>query len=683
MAITHVFEQRELTCTANHLGRASSATFTFYKDGVKLDPPVDVKLRGVLDKTGSAKFTPPACADGQQSYDLTYQIVVEGRPPIRRDETIRVWAKRVNVKATDWKTNAPVAGALARFGQPGTTRYSERRTADDGKVEHELETAGDFTVEWQRPARLERWTQATGRRREAVIELGFGATIYFPNPRLDPTGLAEHRQWVNLDADPDKPAQGAKIKLRVGPAALSRTAKEGDKVYLKAKFAATNSVRTKSAGHAPGADYEAEAALAKVNSRLEASFELELGPCGGDSVEVKVGGTSAASDDRVVIVNWRKLYYEIVAPSTMALVAAKVNGADAEDLPRDVRRELAGKLAKAFVAFELVGSHRFDATAATHAKRVYKAGFMRKTPAEKDLYVLSDTVSRPPGHTTTDKRAIRMTLCDASYVQDDVPPKAVKLELEAASGELHTIDVYGEAVFPTWMFDQSSDSIVPKRWRAVVDGLPADHPGRVSVGGAGRSGAVARDWLQVVDFGKVKVMLPSASPGDPGTFAGAPSPTTCPVEVAFDLHTAFGIGGSAGDGKQLLVLGPGDPAGYTAQVLCHELGHAMGQAVFPGQVKPSPGMAVPTTLRETGEPSGAGTVYKAKGHYGTHCAYGLSVDEKKRDSLSGLAGGCIMFGESGAGRFPGDYCDDCVAFIRARTLKDVVAGWSGRGDDDL
>ena len=179
-----------------------------------------------------------------------------------------------------------------------------------------------------------------------------------------------------------------------------------------------------------------------------------------------------------------------------------------------------------------------------------------------------------------------------------------------------------------------------------------------------------------VDCTKIKVKVPDA----PKAWIGAKDAQHCPIEIKVMICGAYLINGNAGGGQQLMVVAR--PKEALAATICHELGHAMGLTPYPSgtwKVPPPRGLPNPDVIP-------TGLVYDSNFmHVGTHCAFSISATDRAKAKFDGKAGTCIMFGSGGDEVPPkrGDYCADCLKYLKARKLHDIRGRWDTRGPDDL
>jgi hypothetical protein len=491
----------------------------------------------------------------------------------------------------------------------------------------------------------------------SVRNVAYKALLVYP-----PSGKMDQQQWVNLDHDNTKPEQGHVITVKV----VSDTshgespANNGDKVYLEAKFDQQNSTRkpdaTAPVGHGHGSTYQAETTFANG----EASFELNVGHAGGDKVEIKVGCDQTYADDRAGIVTWRKLFYELSYPDTMALVN--------DDLPAETIAWANSRLADAFIVYEKLSANRY--TPGQHLR--FPAAYLGRA-GNAELVIVGDS-DHPGVFASNDKRCIKVTLCDAYFgAAGDV---TMRVDSAVHEVVLDVGAVSQNAVLPRNM-DTGTTALVEARWTAKPPLAVPNHPGwQHGPAGVAREGVIDAAWVAWPDQGHVKVVFPGNT--EPGSFIGPEAQATCPVELMVKVTTADACNGSAGAGAQLLVFK--DFAKQCMASTClHELGHSMGQTVKIAPCthpkKKTPGVGLPHVVA-------IGDVYDKHSHTGTHCAFGLTAAQKGQASYGPHRGTCLMFGSGGSADPPGrqSYCAECLKQIKARRLVDLATSWETRGN---
>ncbi|MCC7536817.1 MAG: hypothetical protein IT379_11415 [Deltaproteobacteria bacterium] len=687
MADVHVWEEDEVDCRASFFGgifsKVTACKFNFYESPTNKVGSVDGTLTGGTRKTATAKYKTRKCKDDEEFYNLVYRLEVDGKERSGSAVKVFVWAKIVTIEAKDKDGKAvedcgftiAQTNPRPKKGAPVETSV-DLKTDPQGKIEHELSFGAPFFAKVLSPHYKRVPTvDVKPRKKTYTVAKGFKATLAFP-----PAG--DHIQWVNLPKDGAKPAQGHKIKLKATPEDPTQAA-EGDFVFWKVTFTPIGCGREEpsSRGFALTASGDHYTAKTTLDASKETTLEIDLGHAGGDECLVSVGGTPDANDEEVKIVNWRKLFYEIVAPVDMALEDVTLDdGSAAKGFPATITDWAAERLDAAFVKYVQVGTHRFDDTDAKLGGTMFPSELVEK-PAGTKVCLYGKWPPDSDKFTSTGNITVKVTAVDYALKKaDDYRPK---LQLEADSIELDVYDEYGDYTFEKSMGTTSEGggtdcTVKNATWTAVVDKKAyPNHPGLDGTKKP-KTGAITVDgttfeWLT---WKKIKITLPAAAK----LLVGAASDAKCPIQVKFDLQTAGMINGSAGSGFQKLVFGR--PPKPIAATMCHELGHSMGQTVFPTgnrKKKPAKGMAYPKTIPK-------GDKYDDSwGHAGSHCANGLSAKDKKKPSPGSLQGTCLMFGSGGDETEPARnaYCAECLKHLQARRLDDLVSSYATRADDKL
>jgi hypothetical protein len=532
-------------------------------------------------------------------------------------------------------------------------------------------------LEWVRPYYGE-WLPGKdkGIAREAKI-------TYAPKAKLEfPSGGDEgvSRQYVNLaeDTEPDldkrKRDRGRILHVAV---VLEKPSEwvAGQKCFLKATFGANNSDRI-GAVKKKGETLELETTFG-VDKK--ATFDINLGPAGGDEVAIEVGTFKGKADDKCKVQTWRQLYYELMAPQAMvdagSLIAKKKceDGSAGFDLPAAAVGWCDKRLAQGFVEYKLWKSHIFGNDLADDF--VVPAAYVKRTGG--DVYVLGgvyDSVARDPmPFSAAESRTVHVRFCDIAG-DAEAPASASK----TTSAVEVTFKTGGDHLFKKSLADGAA-SITNAKWTAKVarDAMKADgttpHPG-TKANGRPKSGVIAADWFTYVNSKEVKVTLQ----GDAAALVGALDDDHCPIKISFDWVLCSELCGSAFQGRQL--LGNEAQPKFMASTICHELGHAMGMTVFPSDAqsrkKVTPeGMPEPKVVP-------AGPYYDdSKGHQGSHCADGVDYGAASFENTP--EGSCIMFGSGSPADEPkqGQFCTVCRTYLKSRKLEDIRSTWRTRSAD--
>jgi outer membrane protein OmpA-like peptidoglycan-associated protein len=499
---------------------------------------------------------------------------------------------------------------------------------------------------------------------------------------------AEIKQYVNMPADEKLPAQGFERLLQVE----AENAEDGMEIFWKVAPGAKNGKRN---DPLPGVRVKKEdkpADFSKGAVELSSTFQggkasilLTCGLAGGDEFTVEAGAAKGKPEAKVVVRNWRKLFYEIMAPDFMPFEErAEEDGGKVKDFPAAMLKRLEERGGSVFVEYKLFKSHIFTEAEAPDSSVFTKEQMLLKTG--KQAYLLTDhTFKSYPEN--FDKgmapRSIGLKLCNRNFYYESFDPnlKDKKVEMKTKAMQILVWEWYKAYYLPK-SAENGNDSMKLLTWTAKID--PVKNPKHPAVsGGKARSGVLDQNCITFTSLKEIGIELPSAKPDDPGNLVGASvTADKCPIEIRMQFESPREGLGLAGQGAQTgenLVVYNSDSPECFVDVLLHELGHSMGQTVF-GSKKPPKGLPEPKTVSEVDNDyannGSLGHVYIAHGHSGPHCAYGLTDAQKKMKEYGGQGGTCIMFGEN-SGSDPSSattgYCPECSDYIKARDLRDLTA----------
>ena len=493
------------------------------------------------------------------------------------------------------------------------------------------------------------------------------------------------RQYVNLDSD--HPGQGPERILEVECEGLVDVAKVYWKVAAGKDNGRRNDPKTGLKADPKGALMEFKDGIAEIATMAKggkAQLVRACGLAGGDQFTVTAGLEKGKAEVTAGVVNWRKLYYEIMAPDFMHFEErTEAGGSKATDLTAAMLERLRERAGKVFVEYTLYKAHLFTEAEAPEGSVYTKEQMLLGSGGQ--AYLLTDhTFKSYPKN--FDKgmapRAIGLKLCDLNFFYESFDPNIIDeiVEMKSKSVQIPVGDWY-KALFLPKSAENGQDSMKLLTWTAKID--PAKYPEHPAVsGGKARSGTLSLDCIKFTNIREFGVELPSTRAEDPGHLVGASvTADKCPIEVRMRFESPYVGLGLAGQGAQTgenLVVYNADSPECTVDVLLHELGHSMGQTVF-GSKKPPKGLPKPKTISEVDSKYSSngtlGHVYTKHGHSGPHCAYGLSDSQKGLNDYSGKGGICILFGENpGYDPSPATagFCPQCSDYIKARDLRDLT-----------
>ncbi len=654
---TDIFEKSVITFRGQILSghkSARSATFKVFKNG----QPFAAPSAPLVDGKCELPWTAPDVPDNDDDYTLTFKMEIEGRE-YNIAERYKVWPRWVHLaalRATDLK---PFQHFKLRAKQAGGDDLT--LTDLEGECIVYLKKPAPFTIAAEPPGEIKEWVVGRGRKRIFKAVRRFKAEFVAPKK----TGKAVE-QIVNLaTADEGRDAKGSLVVVKVGAegdtarAPDDRVGHEGDVIFIKAKFGRQSkrnsplpSLRDAlEVAHTPdGKEYTAKV---KLGPRGEpAKFKLELGYAGGDTCELSIGSTDAASDATIQFVNWRKLFYQLTLPSGLAT----------PDLSF-----MTGGLEKAKVKYEKYKSLTFaegDAPAAPagswfdgamvsanlsgrcvnigdHNKGFFHAKFVdTHNPVGVHVLVCHAQFDGGTGNAQlTNLASVSVTKTTAKI---KFPPGGAT---EVYGARFNAASTGGQVL--EMAFQDGGNGWRNAKWRT----LDASGPN------AGKSGAIPDDhvdvnWRQRKNVVTVKLPAAAATLVDAGAT----------VQVSIDVYYSLGTyNGEAVQNKQLIRTrhaSEGGDKGMNGTML-HELGHTMKEVLY----------SVPPGLSAADH----GRKYAGRGHSGNHCADGLP--QALYDGTGSLGGRsdctCVMYGEGASAR-PVEFCARCSPFVTAEDLRSIT-----------
>jgi hypothetical protein len=504
-----IFEEQEITVKVKLMrGTPNNTAVKFIFKG---DDQVLKEVPGTLNTSEGAKsavlatctYKTAKVAADKPSYLLTYSVDAAGKK-YNNDHELRVWPKKLKLKAVEKDDPAkPLKGFKFKVvqGDEEATPKTQKVDGDQAAAEVDLECGSGFTVEAVAP--FEMTDAPTGPLRDLTCK----AEAKFIAEFVKPTGDLV-KQYVNLTTGKSgQDGKGNKIVVQVGvkgdrdPATKTKLGAPGLFVFIEVDFDPTRDpVVKKSERNNPKTALLAGKNLSgkqvvtadkKFKGKVELAaaggigeFELELGKAGGDRCEIKIGGTSACSDAKLTIENWRKIYYELMAPDFMALDNGTLDdGTTAKGMSAAAKANLKKEGDKQYIEYVHYKTHLFtkdEAVAAGVKGAVFKREFFGLTTGPAEVYLLTDyTFTKYPK--TFDKgmadigTLIKMCnknlFCDGPRV---APDKDLDVAFTSASGTLNIYDslkVYWSPV-SAYKAGAGADAVRSLSWTAVVDPVP-------------------------------------------------------------------------------------------------------------------------------------------------------------------------------------------------------------------
>jgi len=517
-----IFEDQDITVKVKLVRgtpKDTAVKFTF-----KGDDQVLTEVPGKLNTTEGAKsavlasctYKTAKVAADKPSYLLTYSVEAAGKP-YSNDHELRVWPRKLKLKAVEKADGTtPLKGFKFKVvqGDEEATPATRKVEGDTASAEVDLECGSGFKVEAVAP--FEMTDAPTGPLRDLTCKAEQKFTAEFVKPTGDLV-----KQYVNLvTAQNGQDGNGNKIVVQVGvkgdrdPATKEKLGAAGLFVFIEVDFDPTrNPVVKKSERNDPktalldGKNLSGKQVVTadkKFKGKVELAaaggigeFELELGKAGGDRCEIKIGGTSACSDAKLTIENWRKIYYELMAPDFLALDDGKLeDGTAAKCLSPAAKANLKAEGDKTFIEHVHYKTHLFtkdEAEAAGVKGAVLKKSFFKLTTGPDEIYVLTDyTFTKYPKTFDKGKGTIGalIKVCTKNLFSDgpgEDDDKDIGVVFTTAQGSVNihdSLDVYWSPV-SAYKHGAGADAVRSLMWVANVKKEEVAAKPTVTLGGDG------------------------------------------------------------------------------------------------------------------------------------------------------------------------------------------------------
>jgi hypothetical protein len=708
--------------TSNVRGAADGAQAKFeiyshgHRDGAQQQSVAPEKLTegqvpvagGTVTYTWHTQGPPTDGENGQRAWRVSFKVKVprEGRDPLeaasREADVYHPWVELETVKEDGSALPNVTFDLRVVNGTRTALRRRGLRTDGTGKLRVSDLPPGDVGIDFPPPFRLVEWVSGTGCKLKAKVKVVKQARFVTPAVR---GARGDHKQYVNLPADPSKPELGRTLKVKV----QLQDGKAGDKLYAKLEYEANaQSPRNVPASRplltggqtttwAPNGGKE----LTLASDGEQPVLEIDVGLAGGDTFALHIGGDDRCGDQTLEVTNWRKLFYEVMAPAFMSLSNATLDdGRAGKDFPAGLKRRVQRRAATAFIEYVGFKSHVFPKTdcrdGLTDANgTLFTRAYLGKG-GSGDAFMLTDHTFEHfyPRRFDTGRspRSVHMKLCDANWFRDTTVTTRFDATAARTVFDLTTHDGDGDGnaeLAANGFFPRSCEdgtyAVKSLRWKAVTTGAAGGHPG-FSSGTTPKQGTVAAadipTWIEPITYQSFAVKFPAGS--DPANLAGALDATHCPIKVAIEFETASEGLGMAADHAGVtvnLIVYDTSSTDPVADVILHELGHHLGQTTAAtGGNSEAPGAPARDGVDTVGSDGHRGDVYVDHEHSGPHCAYGLSDADKGRagymSQIGGRAGTCIMFGHNsygGASLATAGFCPGCLVSMKARDLTSIPA----------
>jgi hypothetical protein len=457
----HVFEEQDVGLVAllkEGKPAGTAVKFVLFRDGTELkqvDGQVVADANAPAGKAATTKYKADPVPPDKPSYVLTFKAVADGDEYKGGDE-IHVWPKKGKLAAVRDEDPAKALPGLKFKVMQNGAQFGPVHTAETDKAETEfaLDKGTPFAVEHADPYEI----KSIEKKGTALRDLKAKGLLKFEAEFVNPKrpGDGQIKQWVNLIPDAAKKGTdglGPEVEIEVGvkgdrdeaTGATKATVigKAGMFVFIKVKFSGQNGKKSKR--NSPKTDLVAGLELSARTAVKEAAadpqweytgkvelkgaggtgkFKVNLGMAGGDTCEIELGSSATLGGPKLTFTNWRKIWYELMAPDFMELeervdpVLGKVRDFAAAGL---TNTKTSGD--NTFVVYELFKSHKFTEAEAetTSPGSIMKREFFELTAGNAKVYVLTDlTFKNYPKNFDKGKglRATCLKACDINLYSD-------------------------------------------------------------------------------------------------------------------------------------------------------------------------------------------------------------------------------------------------------------------------
>lgn len=436
---------------------ATNVTFVFAKDGAEFERiPAQLPSAEALGDRGwvEAEVTAPEVDAAAVNYELSYKVELADRT-IDDLPAFTVWpATGTIVVKPATAEHQDMKGFRFRVKQNSAAQGEDKRVSEaDGTYQFDLIAGHAFTIEALPPYEITEWVKQDGHERECKATMKFEADFFAPQ-------AGAIKQYVNIApadltaADLGRDGKGSAVIIQLGVkgdpdrAEADKYGKPGLIVHARVSFgpklgnggiekstrddsAYKTEVKqelqvTEIAGPDPDKVY-----TGKLELKADGTAELKvyLGLAGGDICKVEIAGTdtflsdaSVAADAILTFTNWRKSYYELLAPDfyiARELEDVDVGGVVHRDYPAAARTKLTALGDAVFIEYTWMSTHAFAVAAAPNGTILSKR-FLEIDGSNDDAYVLTDyTMRQMPAGAAWQRTHASLTnyikLCDANY----------------------------------------------------------------------------------------------------------------------------------------------------------------------------------------------------------------------------------------------------------------------------
>lgn len=680
---TTFFEDATVTITANLTRKkvlrtkpySGPAKLNFYK--ADAPAPFFTSTVSVVDGNLDRAFTKkiPLVEKTEPYYDL--RVTCEYKKTNKPVLSASIWPKQVDVLFKD-----PGGKPMKNFNFQVRQRdeFPQTLTTDDqgkctatllARAPYSIVPAGRYLVHSDEQA-------SPGQFRNHVIVVERAVRARFESPDLSkPHYIADtdkapaKKQWINLKSkekehDPGRggDAKGSTIVVSV-TADPPENGQPGDRVYFEINFSKEGKRNLPAPGLLPdfpvndkkvnGNKTTGFVVLAPMGEVCTGYFEIELGVSGGDTCEVKIGGTPDVSDAIFKLINWRKLYCQVTKAATATVPALA---------------PVVTSLKKVFIDFEECKADEVSLAEKDMPPHSYYPKTVLKGPsagAGKSLVIGDHNVDTfenklNPRFKKDSLPVVHLVYCD-DQIDADKPSVTGTITVDSSKviAYPNAGNVVGIRFSGNSLSGDDSGYIFPKDLRNNTSGVKTLN--WTEDGGAGNGTITDADYTfeYSTDFGnRILIRLPAAARN---IVDGGGS-----VSIDIDIPWAEGDNNGWCTDRNTNVIALGRADVDICATIIHEIGHAINQTTPASEAGAFPGLTPPHTRWYDSN----------RGHSGNHCADGLDDKTYKKQSnmmnTSAVAQvcSCIMYGStaSRANKLL-DFCSRCVPFVNAAKIESI------------
>jgi hypothetical protein len=469
-------------------------------------------------KTATCKFKPDPVPDDKEQYGLKYKVICD-KEEFAQAEIIKVWPAKGKLEAKNADDKKTLANFQFKVVQAGLKEQPPFITDDKGAAEFRLQEGAPFTIEPVVPFEVKK--QEATKLRELAIEAVRKFTPCFFEPLRPVDGKI--KQYVNIaTANAGKDGLGTKVKVKIavqedlqnpgktpigGPGVFayvkvrfggSGLAKKNERNDPKTELLAAGVTDLVAGAADPTTGVVEYTGKVELKSGGKGEFELELGKAGGDTCEISLGSVKDTwAPDTLTFTNWRKVYYELMAPKSIGDQLVEKTLADGttkvKDFPSAAQRALTASGATTFVDYDCVGSVIYDVDDSVRDKcMAMKREFFELTSGPAEVAVLTDYTFtlEPGGPFAKPKTPVSgFKLCDFNlFAEPDSAEPAINQDGEGTSASIDVALPANTYWLPKSSLD-GSDTIRKITWVAKITANPQppavvfDPPGNADNGG--------------------------------------------------------------------------------------------------------------------------------------------------------------------------------------------------------